>query len=114
LAIKELVAEKMRAAATRLTVAPRDFYDLGYLIRTGFNFNDKELLDLFKRKLSEDKFDGNLKKYRTNMGRSEKEISDMNSRIEAELLDVLTLGERKSFSMDKTLKELNKIFSNIE
>jgi len=48
------------------------------------------------------------------MGRSEKEISDMNSRIEAELLDVLTLGERKSFSMDKTLKELNKIFSNIE
>ena len=35
LALKELVAEKMRATATRLTIAPRDFYDISFLIKAG-------------------------------------------------------------------------------
>ena len=43
LALKELVSEKMRATATRLTIAPRDFYDISFLIKAGFNFQDKEL-----------------------------------------------------------------------
>ena len=43
LSLKELVAEKMRATATRLSIAPRDFYDLGYIIQSGFDFQDKEL-----------------------------------------------------------------------
>jgi len=32
LALKELVAEKLRATATRLTIAPRDFYDISFLL----------------------------------------------------------------------------------
>ncbi len=31
LALKELVAEKLRASATRKIIATRDFYDLGFL-----------------------------------------------------------------------------------
>ena len=34
------------------------------------------------------------------MGRSTDEISEMNSRIEAELLDVLTPDERKNFNIE--------------
>jgi len=51
MSLKELVSEKMRAAATRKKIAPRDFYDIGYLIKAGFNFNDKELVKLFQEKL---------------------------------------------------------------
>ena len=49
LALNELVAEKMRAAATRRIIAPRDFYDLGFLIKSGFVFKDCKIFSLFKR-----------------------------------------------------------------
>jgi len=112
--LKELVAEKLRAAATRLTIAPRDFYDLGYLLKMGFNFNDYEFWQLFKRKLAEDKHDTDLKKYKFNLGRSDKEISHMESRIEPELLDVLTLKEKKIFNLSDTLKNINDVMKSAE
>ena len=111
-ALKELIAEKMRAAATRLTIAPRDFYDLDYLIRAGFNFKDLALLDLFKKKLAEDGCDTDLKKYHMNMGRKPAEIADMQSRIEAELMDVLTREEKTSFNLQKALDRINKVLKN--
>lgn len=114
LALKELVSEKLRAAATRLEIAPRDFYDLGHLIKVGFNFRDPDFLQLFKKKLAEDEFDTDLKKYRFNLGRSEKEISDMGDRIEAELLDVLTLEEKKKFNIAATLKNINATLKGIK
>lgn len=107
------MAEKLRAASKRLTIAPRDFYDLGYLIKAGFNFWDKKLWQLFKKKLAEDGFDDDLKKYRVNMGWSDKEVKDMNSRIEAELLDVLTLEEKKAFNLQSTLDALNDVFKDL-
>lgn len=114
LALKELVAEKMRAAATRLTIASRDFYDIGFLLKSGFNFKDKELWQLFQKKLAEDSFETNLKKYCVNMGRSAKEIEDMSLRIEGELLDILTLEEKKAFDLQKTLDALNEVLKDIE
>jgi len=112
-ALKELVAEKMRATATRIPIAPRDFYDLGFLIRNGFNFKDKQLFLLFKNKLKEDGFNPELKKYLINMGRTEKEIEEINSRIEVELLDVLTVDERKIFNMEDTLNLINQTLKSI-
>jgi len=109
LALKELVAEKMRAAATRAVIAPRDFYDLDYLYRAGFDFRDKELHSLFQRKLAEDGFDTDLKRYCVNMGRSESELRGMQSRIEAELLDVLTHKEKIAFNLHRALNTLNDI-----
>jgi len=114
LALKELVAEKLRAAATRKVIAGRDFYDLGYLLREKFDFKDKELLPLFKKKLEEDEFSSDLKKYRVNLGRSDKEIEEMNARVKDELFPVLTIDEQKRFDMQKTLDELNKVFGSIE
>jgi len=113
LALKELVAEKLRASATREIIASRDFYDLGFLLREKFNFNDKEQLELFRKKLEEDGFLSDLSKYRVNLGRTDKEIDEMMSRIEDELFSVLTLEEQKSFNMLKTLDELNKVFGGI-
>ena len=110
LALKELVAEKMRAAATRAVIAPRDFYDLDYLYRAGFDFRDKELQSLFQRKLAEDGFDTDFKRYCVNMGRSESELRGMQSRIEVELLDVLTHKEKIVFNLHRALNALNDIF----
>lgn len=114
LALKELVAEKLRAASTRETIAARDFYDLGYLLKEKFDFRDKEFLFLFKKKLEEDKFSSDLKQYSVNLGRADKEIEEMKSRIGDELFPVLTLEEQKSFDMVKTLEALNRVFKGIE
>lgn len=113
LSLKELVSEKLRAAAIRQTIAPRDFYDLNFIIRQGFNLGDKEVFKLFKKKLEEDNGDTDLAKYRINLGRSDGEIKDMKSRIENELFDVLTVGERDNFDLDTALKRINKVMESV-
>jgi predicted nucleotidyltransferase component of viral defense system len=114
LSLNEAVAEKMRAAATRLTIAPRDFYDLGCLLRKGFDFKEKEFLELFRKKLAEDNFDTDLRVYRHNIGRTEEEIASMESRIQDELLPVLSISEGKTFSLKNTLDEFNRILKDVE
>jgi predicted nucleotidyltransferase component of viral defense system len=114
LSLNELAAEKMRAAATRLNIAPRDFYDLGYLLKVGFDFKDPEFLDIFKRKLAEDNFSTDLKNYRQHLGRSKEEIEDMKSRLEEELFPVLTIREKGNFNIDEVLGEMNEIFKDLE
>jgi predicted nucleotidyltransferase component of viral defense system len=109
LSLKEIVSEKLRAAALREIIAPRDFYDLDFIIRQGFNLMDKEVLKLFVKKIEEDNGEPDLAKYKTNLGRSDKEIKDMKSRIENELLDVLTVNERENFDLDTALKRINKV-----
>lgn len=108
LSLNEIISEKMRAAALRKIIAPRDFYDLDFILRNGINLADKQIIELFKKKISEDKGDPDPKKYHVDMGRADIEIKDMRSRIEEELFDVLTLDERKNFQLDTALQRINK------
>ena len=110
LALKELMAEKMRAAATRINIAPRDFFDLGYFLKAGFNFTDMEFLDIFKKKIAEDNFSTDLKRYRYNLGRSKTEIDEMNSRIVEELFPVLPIKISNTFNIHDVLNEINEAF----
>ena len=110
LSLNELVSEKLRAAAIREKVAPRDFYDLDFLLRNKFDLANRAVMDLFKKKLAEDEADTDLSKYRINLGRSNTEISDMRSRIENELFEVLTPSERKNFNLGTALDRINKAF----
>ena len=114
LSLKELVAEKLRAAATREIIAGRDFYDLGFLLKEGFDFKDKELLAVFRKKLEEDGFSPDLSKYSIHLGRDDAEIREMKARAKDELFPVLTLDEQKSFDLQKVLDELNRIFNGVE
>ena len=109
LSLNELISEKLRASAIRIKVAPRDFYDLDFVIRNGFDLTNKNVIKLFKNKLEEDNADTNLGNYRVNLGRSDAEITDMRSRIKEELLEVLTPEERKNFNLDTALKRINKM-----
>ena len=108
LSLEEIVSEKLRAAAIRQTIAPRDFYDLDFILRNGFSLGNKKVMKLFKKKLEEDGGNTDLSKYKINLGRSDEEIKDMRSRIENELFDVLTPGERDNFELDKALARINK------
>lgn len=114
LSLKEIVSEKLRAAALRKIIAPRDFYDLDFVLRNNFNLADKEVMELFKKKIEEDDGDSNLVKYRVNLGRSNDEISDMRFRVEKELFDVLTAGEQENFDLDKALKRINTAMEKVK
>jgi len=113
LSLEEIMSEKLRAAAIRQAIAPRDFYDLDFIIRRGFNLTDKEVIRLFVKKIEEDNGDTDLAKYKINLGRSDKEIKDMKSRIENELFDVLTVSERENFDLDTALKRINKVMGEV-
>ena len=108
LCLKEIVSEKLRAAALREIIAPRDFYDLDFILRRNFNLADKEVLELFKKKIEEDGGNTDLSKYHVNLGRTDTEIKDMRSRIEKELFDVLTPDEQEKFNLDTALDRINK------
>ena len=108
LSLNEIVSEKMRAASLREKIAPRDFYDLDFILRNNFNLADVSVLKLFKNKIKEDGGDTDLGKYCVNMGRTDVEINDMRSRIKAELFEVLTKDEQQNFDLDKALKRINK------
>ncbi len=114
LSLNEIVSEKLRAAALRETIAPRDFYDLDFIIRNKFNITDGEVVKLFKKKIEEDGGDTDLTKYYVNMGRKSVEIEDMCFRIKAELFDVLSPVERDNFNLDKALERINKAMEGVK
>ena len=113
LTLNELIAEKLRASAIREKMVPRDFYDLDFILRNGFDLTNKEVENLFKKKLEEDGADTDLGRYHVNLGRKDAEVKDIRSRIEAELLDVLTPDERKNFDLDTALTRINKAMENM-
>lgn len=109
LSLNEVVSEKLRAAALRSPIAPRDFYDIDFILRNGFDLANKKVMKLVEKKITEDGGDADLSKYQHNLGRSDEEIGDMRSRIKNELFDVLTPGERKEFDLDEALARINKV-----
>ena len=114
LSLNEIVSEKLRAAALRLTIAPRDFYDLDFIIRNGFDLVNKNVIALFKKKIEEDGGDTDLSRYKVNLGRSDDEIKNMRSCVKDELFGVLTVDERKKFNLDKALDRINKAMEKIK
>ena len=114
LSLNEIVSEKLRAAALRLKIAPRDFYDIDFIIRNGFDLINKNVMTLFKKKIEEDGSDTDLSKYKVNLGRSDDEIKDMRSRIKDELFGVLTVDERRNFNLDIAFERINKAMEKVK
>lgn len=113
LSLNELIAEKLRASAIRIKVAPRDFYDLDFVIRNGSDLTNKDVIKLFKNKLEEDGADTDLGNYRVNLGRPTAEINDMRLRIKEELFEVLTPKERENFNLNTALERINKVMEKV-
>jgi len=104
----EAVAEKLRAAATRKDIAPRDFYDLYYISRIKPELWNAQLLKIFLEKLNEDGFVNNPEKYIKNLGRNKIEIDNMKNLIDLELLSVLKNEEKAIFNINIALEVINR------
>jgi len=113
MALDEIISEKMRAAALRKGMAPRDFYDLDFVLRNKYNPANPQVIDLFRKKLAEDGGGTDLKKYRVNMGRTNAEIKEMRLRLKEELFDVLTKTEKENFNWDESVKRINKAMESM-
>ena len=100
--LPEIAAEKLRAAVTRKTIAPRDFFDLDYLILNKFDFKSKEFREIAAKKFEEDGFAGDLKLYYNDL-RPHQELKDMVLRFEDELYPVLTKAAKERFDLDRVI-----------
>ncbi|MDO9528609.1 MAG: nucleotidyl transferase AbiEii/AbiGii toxin family protein [Syntrophales bacterium] len=95
LPMKEAIAEKIRAALTRLEPAIRDFFDIDYLAsRNKMDLNDRHLFQLLAEKL---KVPGNLP-IDLSSARKEK----LKTQINTELKPVLRPEDFESFDLDRT------------
>ncbi len=105
LSLEESVAEKLKAAISRLTPAIRDYYDLAQIIATGFNFERPDFLKIVNEKL---RLDGYKRDYSHNLGLSDYDIIEMKRTIKTDLIPMIRTDQQ--FDLDKVLKYFNKLF----
>jgi predicted nucleotidyltransferase component of viral defense system len=99
LTMEEAIAEKLRAALTRLEPAIRDFFDIDYLAsQHKINLKDHHLLQLVAEKL---KVPGNPP---VDLSPARKE--KLKSQIETELKPVLRPVDFERFDLDRTFKNV--------
>ncbi|MBU4227081.1 nucleotidyl transferase AbiEii/AbiGii toxin family protein [bacterium] len=107
LSLEESVAEKLKAAISRLMPVIRDYYDLGHFIRNGFDFNRSDFLKMVDKKLC---LDGYERDYSHNLGLSEQVIKELKRSINANL--VLMIRKDEKFDLDEVLVFFNELFKN--
>ena len=105
LSLEESVAEKLKAAISRLTPAIRDYYDLGHFIRNEFDFNRSDFLKMVDKKL---RLDGYERDYSHNLGLSELVIKELKRSMVASLVSMIRRDEK--FDLDEVLVFFNKLF----
>ena len=105
LSLEESVAEKLKAAISRLTPAIRDYYDLGHFIKIGFDFARPDLLKLVNKKLEIDGYEGD---YSYNLGLSDQAIEELKRISESDLTPMIRADEK--FDLDTVLEYFNKLF----
>lgn len=102
LAMKEAIAEKLRAALTRLDPAIRDFFDLDYLAsQQKIDLSDQHLLNLLAEKL---KVPGNPP-IALSAARKEK----LKTQVNTELKPVLRSVDFESFNLDRAFVLVERI-----
>jgi predicted nucleotidyltransferase component of viral defense system len=88
--LKEMLAEKLRAALTRKTPAIRDFFDIWYVKNnSNFDFEEQEFKKILKIKLEEVDFDYSL----------EQNFELLKKQIQTDLKPVL--NENYDFNFDE-------------
>ncbi|MDO9585130.1 MAG: nucleotidyl transferase AbiEii/AbiGii toxin family protein, partial [Syntrophales bacterium] len=106
LSMKEAIAEKLRAALTRLEPAIRDFFDIDYLAsRNKMDLNDQHLFQLLAEKL---KVPGNPP---INLSPARKE--KLKTQINTELKPVLRPVDFESFDLENVYAMLSQMSENI-
>jgi predicted nucleotidyltransferase component of viral defense system len=102
LSMKEAIAEKLRAALTRLEPAIRDFFDIDYLAsQNKMDLNDRQLFDLLAEKL---KVPGNPP-----IDLSQARKDKLKTQINTELKPVLRPVDFEKFGLDRAFGLVTRI-----
>ena len=107
IALQEALAEKVRAALTRIEPAIRDFYDLDYAVRNlNLNLEEQAFLDLVRHKI-------------TVPGSESVNLSDavhevLARQVETQLRPVLRESDFKLFNLNRVVKTLQRIAEAIK
>ncbi len=104
----EAVAEKLKAAISRKDVAVRDYYDLWHIAEFGFDFYNEKFIKLFKRKVTDEGYNGDYKK---DFGLSADKLSLLRRQVDTDLMPVIRAGE--SFDLDKVFERFNPILQKL-
>jgi len=106
LTMEEAIAEKLRAALTRLDPASRDFFDIDYLVsQHKIDLTDQHLLQLVAEKL---KVPGNPP-IDLSPARKEK----LETQVNTELKPVLRPSDFESFNLDRAIEMVRGIVHRI-
>jgi predicted nucleotidyltransferase component of viral defense system len=100
----EAVAEKLKAAISRKDVAIRDYYDLWHIAEFGFDFYNDKFIKLFKRKVADEGYTGDYRKY---FGLGPDKLSILHRQVDTDLIPVIRAGE--NFDLDKVFDRFNVI-----
>ncbi len=107
LSLDESVAEKLKAAISRLTPAVRDYYDLAHFIKSGFDFSRPDFLKMVNEKL---RLDGYARGYSHNLGLFDQAIQELKRTVKTDLAPMIRVDEE--FDLDKVLEKFNQVFSD--
>lgn len=105
----ESVAEKLKAAISRLTPAIRDFYDLGQFIRLDFDFSRSDFREMVEKKLEQD---GYTRDYSYNLGLTDQAIQELKRTISSDLIPMLRTED--DFDLDHVLTYFNRLYAGEE
>jgi len=101
----EQVAEKLRSATVDADPRPRDYFDLWHLIKEGFDFNQKDFVEIFKHKVFQI---APIRDYRRNFGLNATTWTSLKKDQNESLRPYLHGGEE--FSFDLVCQKFNEIF----
>jgi predicted nucleotidyltransferase component of viral defense system len=109
LSLVEAVAEKLKAAITRKDPAIRDYYDLWHIAEAGFDFHQPRFLEIFKKKLADEGYQGD---FRDKFGLSADKIDLIMRLIETDLIPVIRIDE--AFDLNRVFDRFNVILGGIK
>lgn len=107
LSLNEAVAEKLKASITRKDVAIRDYFDLWHVVESKFDFYQDKFIELFKKKLEDEDYEGNFRK---NFGLSETQLVVLRRQVKTDLIPVIRAG--KKFDLEGVCERFNQILSD--
>ncbi len=106
MSLQESVAEKLKAAISRLTPAIRDYYDLEQFIRIDFNFSHFDFKEIVDKKLQQD---GYTRDYSNNLGLTDQAIQELKRTMSSDLTPMLRTDD--TFDLDRVLAYFNELFA---
>ena len=101
LSYPELMAEKLRAAVSRLDVAIRDFFDIDHAVRNGLDIHDTDLLGLLRRKLA---VPGTGP-----LDVSPERVAQLRRQLDGELRPVLQEHEFANFDLERAIRLVSDV-----